>query len=343
MLFRYFSQIKSKNVLEGIKTLLERYDQEFVPPLSSRTSTTQADLQPGNETGNGIDDYFAEISRQSAIVAFEGEKVVAFLSFKKDYICEHIPNKFLPNLYISTIIVDRAHRHKGVAGKLYELLIKRFPKRHIFVRTWSTNRSHIRILRSCGFHEHCVLYNDRGENIDTNYYRFDPKRIPFSRYIQQYHLHSNIFFGVLLFIFTGVFLTLWLFSKEDIVHELALAIATSLMASLLCLGSDTFLKIRESKNDKYINTLKSYGIGNLQFNKNELLEDLIPRCRNEIWISGYRLVMTGKSSFRRALVTACRYSRGLSIKLLVAPPLDRGLSACLRSGGCYYQLPAGFK
>ena len=92
------------------------------------------------------------------------------------------------------------------------------------------------------------------------------------------------------------------------------------MASLLCLASDTFLKIREAKNDSYINTLKGYGISNLQFNKNELLEGIIPNCRKEIWISGFRLVMTAKPTFRQALVTACKRSDSLKIKLLAAPP-----------------------
>lgn len=91
------------------------------------------------------------------------------------------------------------------------------------------------------------------------------------------------------------------------------------MASLLCLLSDTFLKINESKNDAYISKLKGYGIENLQFNKNELLEEAIPKCRKEIWISGCRLVMTSKSSFRDALKTACKRSREMHIRLLVTP------------------------
>ena len=38
-----------------------------------------------------------------------------------------------------------------------------------------------------------------------------------------------------------------------------------------------------SQNDEYINNLKSFGIENLRFHKDELLELLIPKCRNEIW------------------------------------------------------------
>ena len=319
MQFLYRRRLRDPKILEGIRALLEKCDGEFIPPLSSRGSTTQAQLLT-NGPNNGIGDYFAEVSKQSAIVVTENKQVIAFASFKSNYVCEHISADFSPNLYVTTILVDPEHRNRSIASQIYKALFKRFPKHYIFLRTWSTNTAHIRILLSCGFHEHCVLNNDRGEGVDTNYYRYNPQKASLPQYIQQYRLGNNLFFGLLLLLITGVFLSLWIFSDSGIVHELALAIATSLMASLLCLISDTFLKIRESKNDKYINTLKSHGIANLQFNKNELLEVLLPHCRNEIWISGYRLVMTGKATFRQALVTACKRSRNLNIKLLVTPP-----------------------
>lgn len=139
-------------------------------------------------------------------------------------------------------------------------------------------------------------------------------------YIQQYHLGGNIFFFCLLSVITAVFVLSWIYSADGIFHELSLAIATSLMASILCLLSDTYLKIRESKNDRFIGKLKEFGIENLQFNKNEILESIIPHCREEIWISGCRLIMTSKASFRRALVLACRRSDKMHIKLLATPP-----------------------
>ena len=320
MKIKYYSQVRSAPVLQGIKELLTLCDKEFVPPLSERASTTQADLLSKGQAADGVESYYREIAAQSALVAFEGRRVIGFLSMKRDYVCEHIDKKFQPNLYVTTIIVHPQYRHKSVAGKMYDVLRKRFPKRYLFTRTWSTNLSHIRILLSRRFHEHCVLENDRGENIDTNYYRADPQKTSFFQYIRQYRLGNNIFFGTFLLLVTLVFIAMWLLSDDGVMHELSLAIATSLMASVLCLASDTFLKIRESKNDNYINTLKSYGIENLQFNKNELLESIIPQCRREIWITGCRLVMTSKSSFRNALMTACKRSRKMSIKLLATPP-----------------------
>ena len=320
MKFKYYQTVKNKKILSGIRDLLVLCDKEFTPPLSARSSTTQLDLHSSEESKSGIEEYFVEISKQSAVVAtFKGE-VVGFVSFKYDYVCEYITKDFAPNVYVSTIIVHPKYRHRSIASSMYEVLIKKLPKHYIFTRTWSTNLSHIRILLSLGFHEHCQISNDRGENIDTNYYRLNPKKISLRQYIEQYRLGNNLLFCGLLLAVTAVFIAVWLLSKEELSRELALAIATSLMASLLCLLSDTFLKIRESKNDNYINKLKSYGIENLQFNKNELLESVIPHCRKEIWISGCRLVMTSKNSFRNALVKACKRSERMHIKLLATPP-----------------------
>ena len=321
MRFKYFYQVTNKKYLMDIKNLLQLCDNEFYPPLSKRISTSQLDLISNSKCADGIEDYFNEIAEQSAIVAVDKGKVIAFLSFKRDYVCEHIAPQYCPNLYVTTVIVSPNHRHRNIAGQMYDFLIKKFPKRHIFTRTWSTNISHIRILISKKFHEHCVLENDRGPNIDTCYFlRAYEKKTLWSS-IKQYRLSNNIFFGIILFICVLLFVYLWYFEKRGgLLQELYLAIATSLMASFLCLASDTYIKIREAKNDNYINTLKGYGISNLQFNKNELLEGIIPNCRKEIWISGCRLVMTAKPKFRLALRTACKRSDGLSIKILATPP-----------------------
>ena len=320
MKIQYCEQLIDAQQLADLRELLILCDKEFVPHLSARESTTQMDLSPADDVDRVPEAYFREISSQPAIIALEGDRLIAIMSFKHDYICEHISWDYAPNLYVTTVIVHPKYRHHGIAGKLYAKLLKRYPRHYVFTRTWSTNLSHIRILLSIGFHEHCCLRDDRGAGIDTVYYRFAPKRGSLIQYIDQYHLGSNIFFSVLLVLFTALFLVTWLYTQDGVFHELSLAIATSLMASLLCLMSDTFLKIRESKNDAYISKLKSFGIENLQFNKNEILESVIPNCRKEIWISGCRLIMTSKSSFRQALVTACKRSPQMHIKLLAAPP-----------------------
>lgn len=154
MRFKYYNRITNKKILDGIKELLSLCDKEFVPPLSSRISTSQADLTPDLQVLSGIDEYFNEVAEQSAIVVTKKDEVVAFISFKKDYTCEHISLEFRPNLYVTTIIVSPKYRNQNLAGLMYDFLVKKFPKHYIFTRTWSTNLSHIRILLTKKFHEH---------------------------------------------------------------------------------------------------------------------------------------------------------------------------------------------
>ncbi len=321
MKLKYYGKLAKKAYLSDIRQMLALCDKEFVPPLSGRASTTQSDLSPTQSLDADIDKYFQVVASQPAIIAIEGGRVVGLMSFRMDYVCECIDKAFAPNLYITTVLVHPQYRHKGIAGKLYDAIIAKFPKRYLFTRTWSTNLAHIRILLSMGFHEHYSISNDRGPGIDTVYYCRAPQKQSLRQYIAQYHLGSNLFFCGLLTLITIGCVVAWLNIPENaLAKELMLAVATSLMASMLCLMSDTFLKIRESRNDAFINTLKGFGIENLQFKKNEILEQLIPHCRNEIWISGYRLIMTGKRSFRDALILACRRSKALRIRVLVVPP-----------------------
>ncbi len=320
MTIKYYKHVKRENILSGIKELLTLCDSEFVPPLSQRNSTTQSFLK-GQEAESRIpEEYFEALSRQEAFVALEGRKVIGFMSFKRNYICREISPEYLPNLYITTVIVHPMCRNRGVTNQFYETLLNKFREYHIFTRTWSTNYSHTRILLSHRFFEHRRIKDDRGDGIDTVYYHYSPASQTKRQIIKQYRLTGNFIFLALLVILTALFLTSWLLTGDGVLHELSIAVATSLIASALCLLSDSVLKYRESKNDEYINTLKSFGIENLQFYKDELLESIIPNASEELWISGYRLIMTAKVSFRKAICACCKNSRDLKIKVLTVAP-----------------------
>ena len=326
MVFKYFSKIKDSSYLADVKEMLILCDKEFVPPLSARQSTTDKTLKPTTTADAQIPEkYFSNIAGQRAILAIEDGRVVGLMSFFMNHICDAISSEFQKNVYVSTVVVHPDFRQHGIAGKMYAKLLSVFPKHYVFTRTWSSNISHIRILLAIGFHEHYVIHNDRGENIDTVYYMYKPKKHTIIQAIEQYKLVGNIMFFAFLSILTLAFVVLWfVFKDSSLVSELSLAVFTSLMASVLCLICDTFLKIRESKNDAFINTLKDFGIDNLQFNKNEMLEKILPHCRHEIWISGYRLIMTASNSFRQAMVTACMRSNAMKIRMLVCPPWTNG-------------------
>ena len=163
----YFSSVADSCYGKQIQQLLELADKEFIPPLSARSSTTQASLN-GSSGGNGIDAYFSAMENQPVIVALEDGVVAGFMAFKFDHICDEI--KRTPNVYASTCVVSPDHRGKGMMQKFYEEMIRLFPQRPLCTRTWSTNASHLRVLAKLGFSQIACLKDHRGPGLDTVYY-----------------------------------------------------------------------------------------------------------------------------------------------------------------------------
>ncbi len=302
-----------------IRELLRLCDREFVPPLSFRDNTSQTDFKKEGGVSAEPVTYYKSLCSQENYFVVKDHTVIALMSYVKDYVSD-VTAKHMPNVYISTLIVHPDYRRRGLAGKLYARMLKDNAQRYIFTRTWSQNNGHIRILSGLKFYECLRLENDRGEGIDTVYFRREPEKLKISAVLKNYHLHGNLIFFAALMALTLLFLVAWMNSKTEAGSKLFLAFATSLLASALCLLSDTFIKYREAKNDDYINKLKSFGISNLQFHKDQLLEQILPTCRDEIWISGYRLIMTGKKKFLSAIEGAASHSRKLKIRLLAVPP-----------------------
>lgn len=141
-------------------------DKDFVPPLSSRTSTTQKDLK--SASGDGIENYFQEMMKQEILGAFENEKLIGLVSFRENYESDVV--KKLPNIYISTLFLHTDARGKGLTKSLYAYLFDLYADRNVFTRTWSTNFAHIKILEYFGFDLFFRLKDHRGEGIDTVYF-----------------------------------------------------------------------------------------------------------------------------------------------------------------------------
>lgn len=154
-----------------ILDLLSEGDEEFVPPLSARSSTTQSDLRGGTKAGSGVLNYFNELKKQKILVAVEKGKLIGFVSFKENFVNDVIGEEQLPNIYISTLLVAKSGRGKGLTGKMYEFLFDEYKDFDVFTRTWSTNEAHIKILSRFGFETLSVLENDRGNGIDTVYFK----------------------------------------------------------------------------------------------------------------------------------------------------------------------------
>ena len=169
---------KSQKALyrEEILGMMRFSDKDFIPPLSARSSTTQKDLSGIRSVENGIELYYSQMEQQQILCVFEGETLLGFVSYRENYTCDQITEDTFPNIYLSTLIVKPEARGKGLTRKMYEYLFwDQYRDRNIFTRTWSTNSAHIKILDGFGFTLIQRLENDRGNGIDTVYFRKKPE------------------------------------------------------------------------------------------------------------------------------------------------------------------------
>ena len=118
MKIKYYRHLKNKARLSDIFQLLKECDNEFVPPLSARRSTVQSNLNVSGGNGEPTD-YFNIIKEQSFFTAEEGGRVIAFMSFRHNYVSEEIPPSMCPNIYITTVIVSPKKRNRKIANDFY--------------------------------------------------------------------------------------------------------------------------------------------------------------------------------------------------------------------------------
>ena len=171
MEIRILSKEEQQSIYDDAYEMLEAADNEFVPPLSFRSSSTQKNLTGNRKNTDGIKQYFEQLKDQRFAAVFEGGELIAFVSYKENYICGEITPQELPNIYLSTLVVSPKARGKGVTKALYGKLFSYYEAVNIFTRTWSTNFAHIKILGKYGFEVIKVLENDRGNGIDTIYFK----------------------------------------------------------------------------------------------------------------------------------------------------------------------------
>ena len=154
-----------------ILEMLYTYDEDFFPPLSARSSTTQSDLSSSQKSDDGILSYFEELKKQRFAVVCDGGRLLSFVSFKENYTNNEISQEDLPNIYLSTLILRAEARGMGLTYKLYKKLFDHYKNTNIFTRTWSTNAAHIKILSKFNFETIKTLKDDRGKGIDTVYFK----------------------------------------------------------------------------------------------------------------------------------------------------------------------------
>jgi len=151
--------------LEEVEFLIEKYEGEFVPPLFKRPSA-------GGELGGGsLCEYIKSLSSARVLAAKKDGRVIGCLCYK----IQALPFVSKPVPLVSTVIVEKPFRSAGVGRALYQKAISE--NRELYVRTWSTNTNHLKLLKSLGFQEVYRIENHRGEGIDTVYLRYSHERV----------------------------------------------------------------------------------------------------------------------------------------------------------------------
>ncbi|WTW98429.1 GNAT family N-acetyltransferase [Streptomycetaceae bacterium NBC_01309] len=180
--------------LRELAEMFAEVADDFVPPLTAREGTTQADLgkhtteaaepggnhQGGNQPtgnhqgGNQPGGYLESMLRQDMILCRTEDQAVGFLSFRSGHSDPRYAD-LSPCLYVSTVAVRHHHRRRGVADALYRELfaLPASMAASVVLRTWSTNAGHLELLGRLGFTTILRLEDDRGAGVDTLYLATD--------------------------------------------------------------------------------------------------------------------------------------------------------------------------
>ncbi|MDR2347917.1 MAG: hypothetical protein LBD90_04725 [Bifidobacteriaceae bacterium] len=105
-----------------------------------------------------------------------------------------------------------------------------------------------------------------------------------------------------------------------VAREVFMGLFTSLLASILITAFELYTKYKDFEDQEFIDNIYAFGIHNLYFTKRDLLSDRIEKARSEIWISGYRLILT--ADLTRQIMGAV--SRGVAIRMLICPVWEEG-------------------
>ena len=90
---------------EEILALLRESDEDFLPPLSKRSSTRDNTFSESSTNKDGVLSYYKAMNQQHILAALDLGGVVGFVSFY-----ENFTDGEQPNIYVSTLVVSKSKR-----------------------------------------------------------------------------------------------------------------------------------------------------------------------------------------------------------------------------------------
>ena len=158
---------------QEIFQILDACDQDFYPPLSKRAGTAEKHLTENSSHHPGVTDYYRELMAQKNFLWKQGERTIAFLSFRPEYQCPQLA-QFPKVCYLTTLCLLKEFRGKGLSVRIYQdvlgYLRSRYPESTPALRTWSTNGAQLHLMEKLHFEPVAVLKDDRGPGVDTIYF-----------------------------------------------------------------------------------------------------------------------------------------------------------------------------
>ena len=118
--------------------------------------------------------FYNEVLNENIIGAFYKDELVGFLAYETDYMNDDLKKFNFPECwYVNALIVKQDYRRKGIAIELYDALENHAKGKtdSITTRTWSSNYSHINLIKVRDYNLIITLKDHRGEGIDTVYFR----------------------------------------------------------------------------------------------------------------------------------------------------------------------------
>lgn len=141
--------------------------------------------------------------------------------------------------------------------------------------------------------------------------------------LEAYQLKNNVYVIGVLLVITIISVVIYMipsYRENEVVANIALAVFTSLLASIVAISAELYVQFKSCQRDEFLQDIHTFGIENLNKNKEETLRELLQECDKEIWISGYRLIMTAalKEDIAKVMV-----DHGVKVKMLVCPPWEQ--------------------
>lgn len=148
-------------------------------------------------------------------------------------------------------------------------------------------------------------------------------KLSFWKKLRAYRLDSKMVVCITLAIIVAISIVLYCipwFQTNQIAENILLAVFTSLLVSILVMLTEIYVAFKDNERDQFLTDIHTFGIENLNSNKEEVLRDLLKECDSYIWISGYRLIMTNnlKKDLAEAII------RGAEGKAVLCAPWTEG-------------------